>query len=488
MEPLVIAPPTAPWSRVTEELISKPDLPRSGMTLAGKYLLREEIGAGGMGVVFDGVHIALSQRVAIKFLHPDIAGRPEAMARFLREARSAAQIRGDHAVRIFDVDKTEQGAPYIVMELLEGVSLESLLVRRGPLPVEEAVDFVLQAAEAIAEAHAAGIVHRDLKPANLFLTDKSNGSALIKVLDFGISKSLDKAEKDGHSTAPNVPLGSPDYMSPEQVRHAASVDERTDIWSMGVILYELLTGKLPFLAESIPHLFALIIASDPVPLKTAAPAVPDELARVVHRCLQRDPADRYASVLELAHAIAPFGPPHAPVLVGRIRRASGGAVDSAPAASSGRSAPASANLSATQSAFRKSTVPPAPARIWRPQLWQVALILATAGISLFLAMRSPSNLNSSAAHSNSAAESQAPALPTESTTGSLIVAPSADAAVPAPPSAAVTAAATAVVASPGKRPAPQTSANATPTTQAPPTSTAASPKAPKNIDDLNLLQ
>jgi serine/threonine-protein kinase len=298
-------------------------LPRPGDTIAGKYLLREVIGEGGMGVVYEGVHLTLNQPVAIKLLLPEIAHRTEVIGRFLREARAAAQIRCDHAVRIFDVDKTESGAPYLVMERLVGSTLDSVLARQGKLSVEDTIDFVLQACEAVAEAHAVGIVHRDLKPQNLFVTRTADGAALLKVLDFGISKTLDAAPESSILTGPNVALGSPEYMSPEQVRHASQVDERTDIWSIGVILYELLSGKLPFEGDSVPHLFVVISTEAPRPLRELVPEIPDALGVLVEACLAKEPTGRPRDIATLALALAPFGRGDAPSLADRVLRAAG---------------------------------------------------------------------------------------------------------------------------------------------------------------------
>src|SRR5688572_12056721 len=226
---------------------------RVGQILAGKYRVENVLGIGGMGVVVAAQHVQLGQRVALKFLNDEVCARPEAVDRFMREARAAVQIQSEHVARVTDVGQLENGSPYIVMEYLEGTDLAAVLRSRGPLPVEEAVDYVLQAAEAIAVAHRLRIVHRDLKPANLFLTQRPDESSLVKVLDFGISKALDGSmgALSGLTTnsAVNV-IGSPLYMSPEQFKSAKDVDTRSDIWSLGVIIHELVTGAYPFYAET----------------------------------------------------------------------------------------------------------------------------------------------------------------------------------------------------------------------------------------------
>jgi serine/threonine protein kinase len=219
----------------------------TGAMLAGKYRIEHVLGEGGMGVVVAATNEALRQRVAIKLLRSGALANAKALGRFEREARAAASLRSNHVARVLDVGKLEDGRPYMVMEYLEGQDLGDVIDRVGEMPVHEAVDYVLQACEAIAEAHAAGIIHRDLKPKNLFLSRTVDGRPLVKVLDFGISKMEDAAE-DMSLTRTTEIIGSPSYMSPEQLRASKGVDVRTDIWALGVILFELLTKKLPFQA------------------------------------------------------------------------------------------------------------------------------------------------------------------------------------------------------------------------------------------------
>jgi serine/threonine-protein kinase len=296
-------------------------LPPPGALLANKYRLDRVLGEGGMGVVYDGQHLILGQRVAIKFLRPEQANDESAIARFLHEARAAATLRSQQAVRILDIDTSAQGAPYIVMERLHGTALDVLLDREKRLPVTLAVDYVLQACEALAEAHAAGIVHRDLKPANLFLTARSDGAPLVKVLDFGISKTLDPAVQGRAAlTGPGVSLGSPEYMSPEQVRNSGTVDARTDIWSLGIILYELTSGRVPFEGETVPHLFSVIMSSTPVPVTQVRSDVPSGLEEVIQHCLVRDLDARIQDVGVLAARLAPFGSPGALEAAARVQR------------------------------------------------------------------------------------------------------------------------------------------------------------------------
>jgi serine/threonine-protein kinase len=275
-----------------------------------------------MGVVVAATHVALGQKVAIKFLLPEACEAAGAIARFVREARAAVQIQGEHVARVIDVATLdESGTPYIVMEQLRGADLADVLRAQGPMPFDVAVDYVLQACEAIAEAHALGIVHRDLKPANLFLTSRPDGSPLVKVLDFGISKQ-EKAPTG--LTSGEVMMGSPRYMSPEQMRSTRDVDPRTDVWALGTILFELVTGKPVFDSDSMAGLCGAIQTQPAPRLRSVRADVPDVLDAVVSRCLEKDPSRRLQSVAELARALAPLAPSGAQVHVERIVRLSGG--------------------------------------------------------------------------------------------------------------------------------------------------------------------
>ncbi len=277
---------------------------REGEVLAGKYRIERVLGEGGMGVVVAATHIQLEQRVAIKFLLPQAMEIPEVVSRFAREARAAAKIQSEHVARVIDVATLETGAPYMVMEYLEGKDLAQVLDERGPLPVAEAAEYALQASEALAEAHAAGIVHRDLKPANLFLARRADRTSIVKVLDFGISKALNGGATDGVQTKTSALMGSPFYMSPEQMTNSRNVDARSDVWAMGVILYELTTGKTPFFGESMPEIVAAILSASPAPMNEVQAGLGDEIQAVVSRCLEKSPKDRYANVAELAAALA----------------------------------------------------------------------------------------------------------------------------------------------------------------------------------------
>jgi serine/threonine-protein kinase len=248
---------------------------------------------------------------------------PEAVARFAREARAAVQIHSEHVARVTDVGTLESGAPYMVMEYLQGSDLGEVLHARGPLPIPEAIGLLLQACEAIAEAHSLGIVHRDLKPANLFLTQRRDGSALVKVLDFGISKALQEASVAPSMTQTSTIMGSPLYMSPEQVRSSKSVDARSDVWALGVILQELLTGAPTYEADTASALMAMIAADPPTRLRVKRPDAHAELESAILRCLEKDRDRRTQSVAEFARSIAPFAGPEALASVERIARVLG---------------------------------------------------------------------------------------------------------------------------------------------------------------------
>jgi eukaryotic-like serine/threonine-protein kinase len=279
----------------------------AGDVLLGKYRIERMLGRGGMGFVVLATHLGLDQKVAIKMLLPSSRAKPEVISRFEREARAAAKLRNEHVVRVMDVGVLEDGAPYIVMEHLVGHDLAEIISERGALPIAESADVLLQACEAIAEAHARGLVHRDLKPSNLFVVTRIDGTRVVKLLDFGITKEERKASGDALTlTGTETVIGSPRFMAPEQLKSARDADARSDIWSLGVILYQMLSGSFPFDATTATGLAAQIASEPPEPLRGARSDLPDTLVEVVDRCLQKDRALRYQAVLELARALAPF--------------------------------------------------------------------------------------------------------------------------------------------------------------------------------------
>jgi eukaryotic-like serine/threonine-protein kinase len=295
-------------------------IPSVDDVLAEKYRIERVLGQGGMGIVLAAMHISLDERVAIKFLLPELAHDPALVGRFLREGRAAIKIRSEHVVKVLDVGTLRAGTPYMVMEYLHGRNFEELLEEQGRLPFELAVDHVLQATEALAEAHALGMVHRDLKPANLFLAHRVDGSPCVKVLDFGITKVVDPNNASFDATSANVVMGSPRYMSPEQMRSTRAIDARADIWALGVILQELITGVAPFDGTTIPDLLAAILQDPPPPLRQLRPDAPEGLERVIGRCLEKEPSARYADVAELTEALAPFGTASSRLSADRVSR------------------------------------------------------------------------------------------------------------------------------------------------------------------------
>jgi len=288
-----------------------------GAVLAGRYRVERVLGRGGMGLVVYAMHLQLHQPVAVKFLRADVLGNEEVVQRFLREAQTAVRLKSEHVARVIDVGSLETGAPYMVLEYLEGDDLSSF--PRWQLAVGEIIDLVLQACEALAEAHALGITHRDIKPANLFITRRDDGTPLLKVLDFGISKITTAGSQ---LTATQAVMGTPAYMSPEQMRSARDVDHRCDIWSLGVVLYELLQGTSPFGGDTFASL-VLQIVNDPLPKLTVR--LPGDLEDIVYRCLEKDPTKRFQSIGELARALAPYAQSEAQatISVQRTRRVGG---------------------------------------------------------------------------------------------------------------------------------------------------------------------
>jgi serine/threonine-protein kinase len=278
---------------------------RPGTVLLGKYEIVGLLGRGGFGLVYEAIHTGLRSRVALKLLNPDARQNPKTVARFRQEAWTSAQIASPHVVRVTDIDVLEDGTPFLVMEHLVGQDLEKEMRARRRLPPREAVDYVLQAASGVREAHVRGVIHRDLKTSNLFLVDDPAGRK-VKVLDFGLSKMAEMGMTTTHAL-----LGTPHYSSPEQMRSSKDVDARSDIWSLGVILYQLLSGRRPFDGSNPGELIKAIAVAEAPDLARVAPDVPAGLCQAVMKTLRKDPARRFQSTDELAAALAPYGPPGA---------------------------------------------------------------------------------------------------------------------------------------------------------------------------------
>jgi serine/threonine-protein kinase len=271
-----------------------------GDILLGKYRVDDVIGVGGMGRVVKASHLYLQQPVAIKILLPQMVESQSTVARFLREAQSTVRLRSEHIARVMDVGTLPDGTPFIVMEYLDGFDLNQILRHHGPQLAQPVVDLILQACEGLAEAHSVGIVHRDIKPSNFFITRRPDGSTLLKILDFGISKTpAELSDLTGTQTV----IGTPTYMAPEQMRTARQTDPRSDIWSMGVVMYQMLAGRPPFEAETYAELVLKVGTDPPSPLHVPMPA---GLDTIVMRCLEKDPKNRIQSVGELARMLAPY--------------------------------------------------------------------------------------------------------------------------------------------------------------------------------------
>jgi tRNA A-37 threonylcarbamoyl transferase component Bud32 len=367
-----------------------------GDLLAGKYRVERVLGTGGMGIVVAARHEQLDQLVAIKFVRDEALGNAEGVERFLREARAAARLKSEHAARVLDVGTLASGAPYMVMEYLDGSDLAQVLSERGPLPIDVAADWVLQACEAVAEAHAAGIVHRDLKPQNLFLARTVGGTSKVKVLDFGVSKSMGSSFSEKAAlTRTRSMLGSPLYMAPEQMRSSRDVDSRVDVWALGVVLFELLTQRWPFEADGMPELCLKVVTDAPLSILALRPDAPPSLVEIIERCLEKDPAKRFSNAAELASALEPLAPAGSRVTAERARLAMGNVSVARPTASTaareaappGRAAP----TPAAWGSGRLGTSPVTAAKRGRPALWVAVGLGTVAGVVLaaVFALRSP---------------------------------------------------------------------------------------------------
>ena len=295
-----------------------PSYPTVGTVINGKYRVEQILGEGGVGIVVAATHVELGERVALKFLRAEMLERADVVGRFMFEAKAASTIKSDHSATVFDVGRTESGVPFLVMEFLEGRDLATV-IEHGPLDVRDVAEFAMHTCEALAAAHAKGIVHRDIKPENLFLSMRL-GMRSIKVLDFGISKTA----LTGSAISSLLPMvqtqnlmGTPLYMSPEQIRAPENVDARTDIYALGVVMYEALTGTLPIMSDSITELCAAILEQKPTPITQYRQDLPLDLVAVIDKCLAKNQEDRFQNAAEVAIALLPFAPKRARICAER---------------------------------------------------------------------------------------------------------------------------------------------------------------------------
>ena len=285
-----------------------------GDVINGRYLVERELGIGGVGIVYAARNIELDEQVALKFLRNEAMTDTGIVARFAREAKAAVSMKSEYVATVYDVGMLPNGVPFFVMEYLEGKNFTAVLEERGSLAPQEAAEYTLQVCEALAMAHSKGIVHRDIKPDNLMLTERATGMHIVKVLDFGISKAALTGQLFGENlpmvTTSNL-MGTPMYMSPEQVRCQDNVDVRCDVWSLGMVLYEMITGSVPFHATTVPELCAAILEAQPDPIEAFRRDVPSGLSEVIYKCLEKDANKRFQNIAELAMALLPFAPKRA---------------------------------------------------------------------------------------------------------------------------------------------------------------------------------
>lgn len=290
--------------QLVPHLVGSRELPNTGDVVHARYHVRHELGRGGMAVVLAAYDAVLEREVALKVMLPMLTSSTEAGERFVNEARTLAKLESPHVVRVLDCGRLAApascaGLPFMVLELLRGEDLYSVATREGGLSPERVVRYALQACAGLAAAHAQGIVHRDLKPENLFLALDAEGNECLKVLDFGIARSRSRRAL----TRGRVGVGSPGYMSPEQVEGGGQVDARSDIWGLGVVMYELLAHRPAFVGDDAVSLCAQTLTATVAPLADLRPDLPRPLVALVERCLERDPSRRFDSVADLAEAL-----------------------------------------------------------------------------------------------------------------------------------------------------------------------------------------
>ena len=388
-----------------------------GVVLGGKYRILRPLGEGGMAVVFQAEHVKLGHHVAVKVLRPGLEHDASIAARFEREGRALSRLKSRHVVRVFDVDTTPSGAPILVMEYLEGRDLDAELRARGPLPIGEAVGIVLQACEAMQEAHDHGLVHRDLKPTNLFLA-ADGARSTVKVLDFGIAGEAPGAG-DARLTQTEMVMGTPYYMAPEQFRSAKGVDARADVWALGATLYELLTGEPPFTGTA-TTIGVAVVTEEARPIEALRPEVPKELCDIVRHTLEKDRDKRVQTMAALAEALSPFG--SGVVIAPRSSRHSFPEIDVLEAAET-KLVLTPVGPSTEAAVTRESREPP-PGRA-RARGWAALALAPLAAVALWTTSRTTTHANAGAGASTggtgsasaySAAASPAPAVAVDAAT------------------------------------------------------------------------
>jgi serine/threonine-protein kinase len=337
--------------------------PSIGEVIDGKYQIERMLGEGGMGAVARAMHLLRRAPVALKFMSPNVVAYPGAVERFLNEGVAASQIDSDNVVHIYDVGKLPSGAPYLVMEYMEGVDLADLLAREGRpgLEIPRAIHFTVQTLRGLQVAHDAGIIHRDMKPSNCFVIHKEGEDDFVKLLDFGISKV--QQGKSASLTQTNSALGTPLYMSPEQAKNPRDVDLRSDLYSVAVILYELLSGRTPFNSESgeFTEILFKLFTADPPPIRSLRPDLPPELAAVVHRALGRDPKDRFQNAGDFGTALEPWSDARSARVISRLKAHQPGRASQLPVPSVADPARQFSRLQTGSMARAPDTDPPPPA-------------------------------------------------------------------------------------------------------------------------------
>ena len=375
---------------------------REGETVAEKYLIGKLIDVGGMGAVFEARDTRLDRRVAIKVLLPRLVSSATAAERFKREARAATRITSEHVVKVLEIGDLQDRTPFLVMEYLEGQDLRAVLREHGPLPPRQAVDYVLQALQAVAEGHMAAVIHRDLKPSNLFLTERADGTPLIKVLDFGIAKTLqlDSLGDFALTSSDDIQLGSPTYMPPEQFQNPRDVDARADIWALGVTLYELISGRVPFQGHTYAELISHVLSGEPESIESvpSAPAMPDGLQAIISQCLAKNRDLRFENAVALAVALAPYGSddarlsltrvsglarPRSPNPVGSARETQMGYEATLPVPVDGE--PRERTPSRSSDARQAPSVVPPPPKRWRSAIVIAAVTLGAVSATWYVA-------------------------------------------------------------------------------------------------------